>query len=111
MPLPDEYLEVCILEADGDEPVPCSDGLPHLENGQRSTSQGASVLFDTPDVHNRTKLPIPLRDQEIVGEEPNLAIPRLHLPYGCFLQKGGEHDPWVCPPKQTMCTGWLSPGN
>ncbi len=55
MPLPDGYLEVRILEDDGGEPVPCSDGLPHAGNCQHSASQGANVLVEHPEVENRMK--------------------------------------------------------
>lgn len=88
-PLPDGYLEVCILEIDGGKIVSCIDGQPQPGTRQQSAPQGAKTLIDPPKVQDRMKTPI-LGDQEIVGEKPSLAIPILHLPFGFLLQKGGK---------------------
>lgn len=62
-----------------------------LTQRQHPASQGVKILVELNKVQNRTKCPIPLGDQEVMGEKPSLVNPRLHLSYGCFLQKSGQH--------------------
>lgn len=88
VPLPGRDLKVGVLQMDRGKPFPLIDGLTHPGDRQHLALQGPEITTDSPEVQNGTKNPVPLRNQEVAGEKPCLAVPSVYRPYGPLRQAG-----------------------